>query len=192
MNRTLLTSALMLISGLTIAAEFTGNVSGLHGNKKLDNDDWGDFDSQSEFGVISDFKMTNWPVSIAVDAFISADSDDDVYNDNNDNIDIDAVTTELHVGVRKIWNISGTNLSPYIGGGLAYVNGYQETEINGNETDDDDSDIGTWIGTGIYWRPISHLNIGFDLRYSQAEVTINDQDLETGGLHTGVFAGYHW
>jgi hypothetical protein len=36
------------------------------------------------------------------------------------------------------------------------------------------------------------LIIGLDLRYSEAEVTLFDEDREAGGFRTGVTVGYHW
>ena len=56
----------------------------------------------------------------------------------------------------------------------------------------DDDAIGFWIGGGIYWTLGEHFNIGFDLRWSKAEVTINGVDGEAGGGHAGLLLGYHW
>ena len=52
--------------------------------------------------------------------------------------------------------------------------------------------IGAWIGGGMYYAATESLNIGFDLRYSKAEVTLFDEDRDAGGFRTGVTVGYHW
>jgi hypothetical protein len=55
-----------------------------------------------------------------------------------------------------------------------------------------DTVIGTWVGGGLYYAATKQFNIGLDLRYSKGEVTLFDEDLEAGGFHTGISAGYHW
>jgi len=192
------TSAIMILiaclgSGSVVANEFTGNLSGSLGNKSLDNNDWDNVDSQGSLGFISDFKMKNWPVSVAVDGFLSIGDDT---RDNEDNIedlkDVDASTADLHLGVRKIWIIPGSKFSPYLGGGLALIRGSQEREVNGVKEDESDSAMGNWLGAGIYWRPTGKLNIGVDVRYSKANISLFERDIAAGGLQTGIFVGYHW
>jgi hypothetical protein len=34
--------------------------------------------------------------------------------------------------------------------------------------------------------------LGIDVRYSQADVTIFDEEIDAGGFHTGVTLGYRW
>jgi opacity protein-like surface antigen len=102
---------------------------------------------------------------------------------------------ELHVGLRKIWNISNTKVYPYIGGGLSYISTSTDRSIDGSSVkDDSDSDrsTGSWIGAGFYWRPITHLNIGIDIRTSGGDVELFGEDLEAGGIHAGLLVGYHW
>jgi hypothetical protein len=37
-----------------------------------------------------------------------------------------------------------------------------------------------------------NFDIGFDVRYSKAEVTILNRDIEVGGMHYAETTGYHW
>jgi opacity protein-like surface antigen len=186
--------AILLISnGPLSAEEFTGNFSGFIGNKSLDKNEWQNTDSQGTFGIITDIKKKSWPVSIAVDAFLSIGKDDNQPLDTTDNTpDFDASTGALHLGVRKIWNIEGSSFSPYFGGGIAYNSGSQERIIDETKEDQSDTAMGSWIGTGVYWRPSKHLNIGFDLRYSQADINLFAKEVDAGGLQSGLFIGYHW
>ena len=55
---------------------------------------------------------------------------------------------------------------------------------------DDNNGIGIWLNGGVYWTLSQHFNLGLDLRYSQADVTLFDVD--AGGTHAGVILGYHW
>ncbi len=38
----------------------------------------------------------------------------------------------------------------------------------------------------------NHLNLGIDLAYSMAKVTLFDQKMEAGGAHAALLVGYHW
>lgn len=180
----------LLFSTTVFAEGFSGNVSGYLGSKSLDKDDWDGYEDQTGAGLITDFSFDNWPVSIAVDIFLSAS--DYEKNDSTNKIEIDAYTSEIHLGLRKIWAIPGSRFSPYAGAGLAYINGRQEQDDTFGSHDENDSAPGGWFGAGIYWRPTDKLNVGLDVRYSQAEITLFDQDLKSGGIHSGLFIGYHW
>ena len=62
--------------------------------------------------------------------------------------------------------------------------------------DDGDSDIGLWAGGGILYR-LGRWQFGADLRYTDASVEVSTPggeslELDSGGLHTGVFAGWSW
>ncbi|MEW6378941.1 MAG: hypothetical protein AB1611_04970 [bacterium] len=55
-----------------------------------------------------------------------------------------------------------------------------------------DSALGFWIGGGIYWTISKIFNLGLQIRYSKAEVTIFEEDVEAGGLHYGFLSGVHF
>jgi hypothetical protein len=100
---------------------------------------------------------------------------------------VEGETTEIDIGIRKIYENSPT-MRPYIGGGLAFING--EFGIAGLISEDDDG-VGIWIDAGLYWTLAKHFNIGFDIRYSWAEITLFGVDANAGGLHAGLIFGYH-
>jgi hypothetical protein len=35
-------------------------------------------------------------------------------------------------------------------------------------------------------------NLGFDLRYSSADITLGGFEVEAGGTYAGLLLGYHW
>lgn len=165
---------------------WTGNVSGYLGHKSVDNDDWPNLDSQTSVGVISDFRKQSWPVSIAVDLIFSADiHESGVIKDTGG-------TVETHLGARKIFTLENSSFRPYVGGGVALVNAILENENAGVTVDDDDRAFGAWVGAGTYYALTPSFNIGLDVRYSKAEVTLFDKEREAGGLNAGITAGYHW
>ncbi len=168
--------------------DFTGNISGVLGQKSLDDKDWGKLDSQGSVGMILDFKKKSWPVSIAVDVIIAGTEE------RQGDVKTEGGTLETDIGVRKIFEISGSSFRPYIGGGVALIAADVRNRKDGRSgsLQDDDTVVGTWVGGGLYYAATEQFNIGLDLRYSQGEVTLFDEDLEAGGFHTGISAGYHW
>ena len=165
---------------------WTGNVSAYLGHKSVDNDDWPNLDSQASVGVISDFRKQSWPVSIAADLIFSATvHESGVIEDTGG-------TVETHLGARKIFTLENSSFRPYVGGGVALVNAILENENAGVTVDDDDRAVGAWFGAGTYYAVTPSFNIGLDVRYSKAEVTLFDKEREAGGLNAGITAGYHW
>ena len=170
----------------TQADGWTGNVSGYVGHKSVDNDDWPNLDSQRSAGVISDFRKQNWPVSIAADLIFAA------ADNGSGTIENTGGTAEMHLGARKIFTLETTSFRPYVGGGIAIISASLENENAGVTIEDDDTVFGAWIGAGTYYAVTPSFNLGLDVRYSKAEVTLFDIDREAGGLYAGITAGYHW
>ena len=138
-----------------------------------------------------DFKKKEWPISIALD-FLHSEGDGSDYEPFSGlYIDMDAETTEFNAGIRKIWE-QYAKIRPYIGGGLAFISAEAKGSAMGYTVSDDDRAVGLWINGGVYWTLSASFNIGLDLRYSIAEVTVFDVDAEAGGVHAGLLLGYHW
>jgi len=187
LKNTTIFTLLLLTLPLAHAGDWSGNVSGYLGQKSLDDDDWQELDKQAGLGVIFDLKHKNWPVSIALDIIASGDEHESGTQKNT------GFTVEHHIGIRKIFALPDYSLKPYIGGGVSIAladieNKNGSTVIN----DEEDRGVGTWVGVGTYYELTPHFNIGVDVRYSKAEVTLINIDREVGGLYTGVTAGYHW
>jgi opacity protein-like surface antigen len=178
-------AVILLLSFINAPANaWTGNANAFFGQKTLDKDDWEPADKQVELGVLFDFKQSQWPVSIAIDLLTSKDEV------TVSGVDTEARTAEFDVGVRKIWDISGSSIRPYIGGGIAFVSAeIKETPTNISVND---TRTGFWLNGGIYWTLTQYFNLGLDLRYSQADVTLYNTDVEAGGTHVGIILGYHW
>ncbi len=167
------------------SSAWTGNVNIFAGYKNLDEDDWDPLDKQTELGIGVDFKQDGWPVSATVGYLRSSDDDSEM------GIDIEGKTSELYLGVRKIWDTS-PQLRPFVGGGLALVSAEMEAAALGIKVSDDDSGIGFWLSGGAYLTVSGSFNIGAELRYSKASVTLFNTDVEAGGVHYGLLLGYHW
>ena len=57
---------------------------------------------------------------------------------------------------------------------------------------EDDSAVGFWLNGGLLWIVEEHINIGVDLGYSRAEVTLFNVGVEGGGFRVGGLVGYHF
>lgn len=173
---------------------WTGNINVFLGMKYLDEDDWEPVEEQEEFGITVDFKQQGWPVSIAIGySSSSADETELIYDPIWGIVpfEFEGETSELCLGVRKIWDYFPA-VRPFIGGGIALISAEAKGTALGISISDDDDAAGIWIGGGIYWTLGEYFNIGFDLRWSKAEVTLLDIDVEAGGSHVGLLLGYHW
>jgi len=199
---TLVLSFIMALSVPTLAisgsppspGEWTGNINAFLGMKYLDEGDWEPLDEQEEFGIKVDFKQQGWPVSIAIDYLSSSDDGTMLmYHPRFGTVpfNFEGETSELCFGVRKIWDYFPT-MRPFIGGGIAFINAEIEGRALGKRLSVDDDAVGIWVNGGIYWTLAEHFNIGFDLRWSKAEVTLLGIKGEAGGTHAGVLVGYHW
>ena len=173
---------------------WTGNVNVFLGAKVLDDDDWAPLDEHFEGGILLDFRNKSWPISIAIDVLYSKDDEDvslAALNFGTFNANLEGNTTELNLGVRKIWDNLST-IQPFIGGGIAFINAEIEGTALGISVSDDDTGVGVWVDAGAYVTLAEHFNIGVDARWSKAEVTLFNVDGEAGGWHVGLLLGYHW
>lgn len=186
MKKLFLSAILLILVVNAHASGFTGNVNFFLGQKALESNDWAPLEDQVAFAVLFDFKLSGWPVSLAVDTLGSYD---DITIAGNT---VEGSTAELDIGVRKIWEPAGSSVRPYIGGGLAFINAEVRESYSYYTYSDDDTGMGFWLNGGVYWTLSHHFNLGLDLRYSQAEVTVFDYDAEAGGTSAGLILGYHW
>ena len=174
---------LLLTVSLAQADQWSGHLGVLAGGKLLDNGDWPELDKHFSMGFISDIKEDSWPMSMALDLIDTGGKSD------HDGAEDLGHTTEIHLGVRKIFLDQHGKIHPYIGGGLAFMYAEQEYEIENIKTKEDDSTVGAWIGVGTYYTVHSKCVIGLDVRYSRGEVSLFDQDRDAGGLHAYITAG---
>lgn len=176
----------VLMASAAYASDWTGNVNFFLGGKTLEKNDWKPLEEQGEFGILIDFGKKDWGVNIAIDLLGSRDTK------NILGVDVDARTSEFDVGVRKVFEVEGTSMRPFIGGGLAFIRGEIEGCLAGFCASDSGRGTGLWLDGGIFWTLGEGFNIGFELRHSQAKATIAGYEGEVGGSHGGLLLGYHW
>lgn len=178
---------LLMINSEVTASEqggWTGNVNVFLGGKALDEDTWTPAEEQAEGGIQIDFRPRSWPVSLVID-LLGAYGEETLSGTK-----VESVTSELNIGVRKIWE-QFTYVRPFIGGGISFIHGEFSVEALGNKVYEDDG-AGLWFGGGVYWTLAKHFNIGLELKGSAAEVTLFGIDANAGGGHFGMLVGGHW
>lgn len=175
--------------------EWTGNVNVFLGAKALNQDDWSPAEDQDEIGIKLDLKNRAWPVSIAIDYLSANGEGTGVLIDpflGAVNAKLESKTSELDVGVRKIWD-QFPYVRPFIGGGISFASAEAKVTVPGvGSSSDSDNGVGVWIGGGVYWTLAEHFNIGLELMSSSAHVKIAGVGVDAGGGHFGLLAGYHW
>ncbi len=182
---------LVMLIAINIQAFDDMNINLFLGQKSLDKDDWEPVDQHPEYGIHFDFKEENWPVNMVVGLLYSHKAD----NTRISGFDarVKSTTMEFDVGIKKIFAVN-ENVNAFVGGGLLLVNAEAVTQITGLNYNDsaDDSALGAWINTGIYWMFDNNINLGVQARYSKAKVTIDGTSAEAGGTHIGVLVGYRF
>jgi len=186
LKKAAIATLLVLALPATQASDWTGNIGGSLGSKRLDDKDWSSLDSHTSVGFMLDVGKTSWPVSFTYDLIVSGEIDKD--GDLKD----EAYTLENHFGIRKTFNLEDSKFRAYIGGGITMVSAEIRNKTATTTNKDDDDAAGIWLGAGWFVDVTDSFDIGVDLRYSEAEVTIFDQDLEAGGMHFAATASYHW
>ena len=200
MKTSLTTYALAVLPALVLAAgssahadNWTGHTSLMLGSKSIPEDDWAKNDEHGAIGIITDFRQTSWPVSIAGDLFGTGSE----RKSNGDSFD--TYTAEMHLGARKVFEI-GDGFHPYVGGGVALINVLQESEIDDAKREDEDDIATGWVGIGTYYSLTDSLTLGADLRYVGGSTELDNtyhpqrdtRDIDLAGTMGGVSIGYQW
>lgn len=177
---------LLLTASMANAGEVSGHVGGFIGLKTMDSSDWPDLDTHFSMGVMFDIKKNSWPISVALDLMDTGDKHE---HDGLENL---GHTTELDLGVRKIFAKQDSKFQPYVGGGVSFLSAEQEYQESSGTVKQDDRAVGGWLGLGMYYEVVPGFALGFDVRYSYGEVFLFDQERNAGGLSAGITAGYRF
>ena len=172
-------------------ARSEGNVNLFGGDKRLKSEDWGPLGWQREYGVMLAFGVERAPVHFAIDAFVADESVDSATFTG----DLASLSSrEAAIGVRKVWNAGVTR--PHFGAGASVIKIEEERVAAAGRVTNKDSGYGVWVDLGVTWRIAGHLNLGFETRYSFADVSLGEgfesRDATAGGVHVGLLIGYGW
>jgi len=164
---------------------WTGNVNVYAGVKTMDKDVWQPAHEHAEIGLLTDIRRKQWPVGLAADLLLSRG------RGVVGGFDVENRTAEANLGLRMIWDQFGlTRL--HIGGGVALIRAEGEFTSGSFSFSDKDSGTGYWVNAGLCLTFENSFNIGIDLRYSAADITVFDVDAKAGGGHAGLILGVNW
>lgn len=173
---------------------WTANANLFIGAKFLEGDNWEPLDRPAEVGVLLDFRPKNWWINFAIDFLYARDQEDIDVMDlgiGTYTVKVESQVMEFNLGLRKIWE-SSEYIRPFIGGGMAIINGRIESSTMGVSAADEDTGLGFWVDTGLYVIFSKRFNFGIEGRWSKAEVDLYDRDARVGGWHIGTIFGLHW
>lgn len=175
-------------SGAAFAAgEWTGHVNFFLGQTYLRSSDWAPVERQDAYGLEIDFRKREWPFNIAIDVIGSDQEEDSLVSGTGRVVQNSAEVSELDLGIRKYWD-QNPLFHPFVGGGLSLVT----AEMQSLGVEDDDDGVGFWLDAGISLALSEHFNMGVEVRYSMAEVTLLGENRTTGGFSVGGLIGYRW
>ena len=183
-----LTGALLAGAKDAAAEGRNGDINLLIAGKSLDKDKWGPTDQQGEVGLLSNWQGRDWPVTLAVD-LLAANRNASISSGGF--TEQKAKTSELDLGVRKIWR-TDAHFRPYVGGGLALASAQIDKTGPAGTVSEHDNGTGIWLNGGVFWTLSTAFNLGFDVRLSGGDVRLYGVNRSAGGLHLGLLAGYHW
>jgi hypothetical protein len=155
----------------------------LGGRSMTDDTHWRPWESQDLFGVTVDFGPEKWPIQLEAGVQTSSKTKSFFGNDVTGEVD------EVFFGVNKTWTMGTGKMHPYVGGGLASVNGSFDSQ--GRKVDDNSG--GVYVHAGIYWRMGRRFNLGFDLRaMGGTRLTISGEDFNANYTQAGLVLGWGW
>lgn len=160
------------------AAFFDVNVFG--GRKMLSESDWGPLATQNEVGGFATIGGTRWPVHLALEGYGARSFDDDT----------SVTITEFGFGARRILDL-GRVIRPHLGAGIVFVRAdYILVGALDEHTVQKDRGTGGWISFGASYRMGKYGNVGAQIRYSAADVTLGSKAVPVGGIHAGIAIGF--
>jgi|GEM_PF-6995626 len=190
---------------------FTGNVNFVLGVKELSKGAWAPINSQGEMGIKMDLKHEDWPISVVIDYYRSeAKTDGSCLSHDRlvlpqvctvgspGTTHLEGEITELNLGIRHSFEeipwgeylpVQLTHLRPFVGAGFSLLRStVRGTGLGINESKSENG-TGMWGEVGIAYLLSTHFNIGFNV-VGSGGLTSSAQD--DGGVHLGIFAGYHF
>lgn len=174
-------------------SEATGNVNVLLGQRNMNEGDWKPVHEQTLLAVEADFGRKNWPVNMLV-GFAGSKKDGNIVVTDGYNVaavNLKGTTSEFYVGARKYFG-AGTSFTPYLNGGVSFINAKAEASVAGFSVSGDDSSTGLFLGGGGIFRAGS-FNIGLDLRLlTGTDIKIGSTSATADYSQFALILGYGW
>lgn len=150
---------------------------------------WQPVENQLEYGFVSAFGRSDWPVDVAVDFLASSDGGCSYFCLSSPS---EGSTREIDLGVRKTWTTG--KVLPYLGAGAGILHAKFTVDNGSIFAWSSATGVGFWAGAGLLIRPREHFEFGLDVRYSSAGVDLDfgygSRRVDAGGIHYGLVMGF--
>jgi opacity protein-like surface antigen len=162
-----------------------GYVVGTIGERSLDDDFWGEVDSQTMVGALASFSVGE-PFYIAVGVQGSSKDDDSSGNK------VTGTVVDATVGLQVMLLPPGP-FRTYLAGGLASVSAEGKVDGAGVHDDFDDQSVGYWAGGGVLFHVNRNLVLGGDVRWiGGTEIDFGGDEGDADSLAASFVIGYAW
>jgi len=139
------------------------------GERELDEDDWGSFDSPTVYGVEVDQTSPSSGNGVEAGFFYTNDEDDDVVAGIAGEVEVS--TYEFYCGVRHLFfpGQGGLGLHPFVSAGIEALHGRIKVKAPGVSEADGELVAGAYARAGLLWDITDRLRLGADYRYLYAQ-----------------------
>lgn len=190
MNRIL--SLALLATALSAAdGPLAGTVSAFGGLKALDEEDHEPVDDHLMLGGFAAIVGREFPVGIMASVGYSWGSEKTADFSPGVVYELSSSTTELAVGPVLYRRVS-EKAAIYAGAGLVAITAKFEIDGPGVNEDFDGNGTGVFFAGGGQLLFKDNFGVGIHLGFSKADVEVQGEDLEGGGLILAAAAGYHF
>ena len=137
------------------------------GERSLDEDDWGSFDSPTIYGVELDETSSRSGNGIEAGVFYTNEERDDVIAGIAG--DVEVTTYEFYGGVRHTFRPGQGGLHPFVSAGLVAEHGRFKLDAPGVSEADGELMVGAYARAGLLWDLTDRVRLGVDYRYVVSE-----------------------
>lgn len=185
-----ITALVVLVSALPAAAQTTGNVQFLIGQRWL-GDEWEAVDEPSVFGVEVDFAPQKSPVHVALGVQLSGD-DSTLPGPISGDDDVDVGFFELSAGF--LWHPVKQGVArPYIGGGVLTMSAAIASDFVFFDADEADQSFGFYGNLGMFFKVGERFNIGVDGRIVRGtEFEFAGSEIDADYEQAALLIGFSW
>lgn len=106
----------------------------------------------------------------------------------------DTLVSQFNFGLRAM--LGNETWQPFVGGGVSFVRA-AVVDDNGegfyDDTIDDGTDVGSWLGAGVYFQSEVGFHLGLNAQYLfDTDIRLGGESYDLGGWDFLILLGFHW
>jgi len=183
--------AVVLLTNLSYADEWNGNLNFVLGSRSLDSKYWAPVETQPALDIKVDFGEESWPLNLLIG--ISGSSKTTDCSSGIYSISCKGSISEFYIGGIRYFKVT-SSFSPYLALGASSVRAEATVAFGALSITGSDNTTGYFINGGAMWK-LGAFNIGLDARVlSGANIKLSSTG--TSGKadygQFGLLIGYNW